>query len=103
MMGMVEPSALAQEQVGARRAVRARLSARSAAIWALGPAVVIGGLVWVVAQPYRLTILHPHGQPVWWLLIEPQLLVMLAGAAFSLFVAPGLLDDLEAVEEATED
>jgi hypothetical protein len=102
MMGMVEPSALAQELGRARRAVRARLSARAAAIWAIGPVVVVAGLAWVVAQPYRLTILHPHGQPLWWLLIEPQLLVILAGAAFSLFVAPGLLDDLEAVEEATE-
>ena len=56
--------------------------------------------MWVVLQPYRLTLLHPHGQPLWWLLVEPQLLVILAGAAFSFFVAPGLLDDLEAAEEA---
>ena len=86
MVGMVEPSALAQELGRARRAVRARLSARSAAIWSIGPAVVVAGLVWVVVQPYRLTLLHPHGQSLWWLLVEPQLLVILAGAAFSLFV-----------------
>src|SRR5438552_16139004 len=102
MGGRVEPSAVAQELGRARRAVRARLCARAAPISAIGPVVVVAGLVWVVLQPYRLTLLHPHGQPLWWLLVEPQLLVILAGAAFSFFVAPGLLDDLEAAEEATE-
>ena len=27
-------------------------------------------------QPYRLTVLHPHGQGFWWLLVEPPLLVV---------------------------
>jgi hypothetical protein len=96
---MVEPSALVQELGRARRAVRARLGLRAGVVMALGPLVVLAGLAWVVAQPYRLTLLHPRSQPLWWLLVEPQLLVIGAGLLFAVLVAPGLLDDLERAEE----
>jgi hypothetical protein len=33
--------------------------------------------VWAVAQPYRVTLLHPHGQGFWWLFVQPPLLVVL--------------------------
>ena len=95
---MVEPSALAQELGRARRAVRARLGVRGVVVVALGPLVVLAGLAWVIAQPYRLTLLHPRHQPLWWLLVEPQLLVIGAGLLFALLVAPGLIDDLERAE-----
>ncbi|HEV8460360.1 MAG TPA: hypothetical protein VGQ38_06600 [Gaiellaceae bacterium] len=62
----------------------------------IGPTVIAGGLIWAMLQPYRLTILHPRDQGFWWLLLEPQLLVMLAGVAFILLVARPLLVDLEA-------
>jgi hypothetical protein len=96
---MVEPSALVQELGRARRAVRARLGVRMGVVTALGPAVVLTGLVWVIAQPYRLTLLHPRHQSVWWLLVEPQLLVIGAGLLFALLVAPGLVEDLERAED----
>jgi ABC-type polysaccharide/polyol phosphate export permease len=51
--------------------------------------------VWAVAQPYRVTLLHPHGQGFWWLFVQPPLLVVLAGALFHVFVARPLIDDLE--------
>ena len=31
------------------------------------PCDVVGGVVWALLQPYRITLLHPHGQGVWWL------------------------------------
>ena len=61
----------------------------------LGPSVVATGLIWAILQPYRLTLLHPRGQGFWWLLIEPPLLVAVAGIVFALVVARPLLADLE--------
>ena len=68
---------------------------RARAISLLGPATVAGGLVWAVLQPYRLTLLHPWHQGFWWLVIEPPLLVVVAGLVFALVVARPLLADLE--------
>jgi hypothetical protein len=69
---------------------------RVRAITALGPLTVSAGAVWALVQPYRVTLLHPHGQSFWWLVVEPPLLVILVGLLFSLVVVPGLLEDLEA-------
>ena len=41
------------------------------------------GVVWAFAQPYRLTLLHPRDQGFWWLVVEPQLLVIGAGVLFA--------------------
>ena len=60
----------------------------------LGPLTSLGGVVWAIVQPYRVTLLHPHGQGFWWLAVEPPLLVVIAGALFHLFVARMLLEDL---------
>jgi len=76
-------------------AVRTYRSHRARLISMLGPLTSLGGVVWAFAQPYRLTLLHPHHQGFWWLVIEPQLLVVIAGAVFSLLVARPLLVDLE--------
>jgi hypothetical protein len=43
-----------------------------------------------------VTLLHPHGQGFWWLVVEPPLLVVAAGVFFALVVARPLLADLEA-------
>jgi len=69
---------------------------RARAISLLGPLTVVAGIVWAIVQPYRLTLLHPHGQGFWWLVIEPPLLVVLAGVVFAVFVARPLVVDLEA-------
>ena len=79
-------------------AVRRR-SSRAWAIAALGPATMLGGVAWAFLKPYRITVLHPHGQSFWWLVIEPPLLAVLAGIVFALLIAPGLLEDLEAHED----
>jgi hypothetical protein len=77
---------------------RAGASLRVRTVLALGPATSIGGVVWAVLQPWRLTLLHPHAQGFWWLFSEPPLYVVLAGLLFRLLVAPGLVDDLKAHE-----
>jgi hypothetical protein len=71
-------------------------SRRARIIGAFGPLTMFAGVIWAIVQPYRLTILHPHGQGIWWLLSEPPLFVVIAGLVFWLVVAPSLIDDLEA-------
>ncbi len=78
---------------------RSRSSARVLAVSTLGPLTVAGGAVWAILQPWRITLLHPHGQGFWWLVVEPPLLVVLVGILFALLVAPGVLEDLREAEE----
>jgi hypothetical protein len=59
----------------------------------LGPVASLGGVAWAIVQPYRVTLLHPHGHGFWWLVVEPPLLVVLAGALFHLLVVRALLED----------
>jgi hypothetical protein len=73
---------------------RAR-SVRLLVIKSLGPLTVAAGVVWAFLQPERITLLHPRGQGFWWLVVEPPLLVVLAGLAFALLVVPRLVEDLE--------
>lgn len=86
-----------ERHIPARSAAR---TARARAISALGPLTMFGAFVWAILQPYRLTILHPHHQGVWWLLMEPPLFVVVAGAFFSIVVARPLVADLEARDAA---
>jgi hypothetical protein len=79
-------------------AERTRHSVRIKVISLLGPVTVAASFVWAIVQPYRLTLLHPHHQGFWWLLIEPPLLVAVAGIVFALVVARPLLADLEEAE-----
>ena len=75
--------------------VPVRRSARARAVATLGPLTVAAGIVWALIQPYRVTLLHPHGQSFWWLAVEPPLLVVAVGLLFHFAVLPGLLADLE--------
>jgi hypothetical protein len=74
---------------------RAERTWRVRIVWSLGPATSLGGIVWALVQPYRVTLLHPGGQGFWWLFSEPPLWVVLVGLLFALVVAPGLIEDLE--------
>jgi hypothetical protein len=67
----------------------------------LGPVTASAGLIWSFLQPSRLTLLHPAGQGFWWLVLEPQVLVVVAGLVFTLVVARPLLVDLEARDAAS--
>jgi hypothetical protein len=73
-----------------QRTLRARLVA------AIGPLTMLAGVAWALLQPYRITLLHPHAQTFWWLVVEPPLLVIAVGLLFQLVVLPGLLEDLDA-------
>jgi hypothetical protein len=72
-----------------------RAGTRARIVTALGPATAIAGVIWAIAQPYRITLLHPSGQGFWWLFVEPPLLVIAAGLVFHFAVRPGVLEDLE--------
>jgi hypothetical protein len=74
---------------------RAARNPRARAVSLVGPATVACGLVWAILQPDRLTVLHPRGEGLWWLVFEPPLLVALAGLIFAVVVAKPLLVDLE--------
>ena len=81
----------------------ARKGARVVAVEALGPLTVLGGMVWALAQPYRVTFFYPDGKGLWDWLVQPPLLVMVAGLAFALLVAPGVVEDLELQSAEPED
>ena len=73
-----------------------RTAARRALLVSLlGPLTALVGVVWAIVQPYRVTLLHPHGESFWWLVVEPPLLVVAAAAAFHFLVARPLVRDLE--------
>ena len=76
-------------------------TARARIVSALGPLTALAGTIWAIAQPYRLTILHPHGQGFWWLFVEPPLLVIAVGLFFYFAVLPGVLEDLEEARAAS--
>jgi hypothetical protein len=79
----------------ARSRARAEAGAgRVRLLASLGPLAALTGVVWAIVQPYRVTLLHPHGQGFWWLFVEPPLLVVLAGVLFHLFVARVLIEDV---------
>jgi hypothetical protein len=85
-------------QLLSERAAVGQRSKRARAVASLGRATMLGGVVWAFLQPYRVTLLHPHGQGFWWLAIEPPLLVVLAGIVFAFLVAPSVIEDLESYE-----
>jgi hypothetical protein len=84
---------IAQPRIEERE--RARVSTRVRIVLALGPLTSLAGIVWALAQPWRLTLLHPHGQGFWWLLSEPPLYVVLAGLLFRFVLAPGIAEDVD--------
>jgi hypothetical protein len=83
------------ELVSELKAPVRRAATRARIVSAIGPATAVGGVIWALVQPYRITLLHPGGQGFWWLFVEPPLLVIAVGLFFHLVVVPGLLEDLE--------
>jgi hypothetical protein len=86
----VNAELVSELEVPRQRTLRARL------VSSVGPLTALAGLVWAIVQPYRITLLHPHGQTFWWLVVEPPLLVIAVGLLFHFVVVPGLLEDLDA-------
>jgi hypothetical protein len=76
----------------------ARRQWRPLVVQLLGPLTVLGGLVWAVAQPYRIVVLDRDGQGLYDYLFQAPLLAIGVGLVFTFAVAPGLIEDLEAAE-----
>ena len=81
-----------ERSVARRRSIRRPL--RELAIESLGLVTILAGLVWAVAQPYRIAFLDPEGKGFYDFVAQPPLLVVLVGLIFAIGVAPGLLKDL---------
>jgi hypothetical protein len=79
--------------------IRGYSASRALVVSSLGPLTALGGFVWAILQPYRITLLHPHHQGFWWLFAEPPLLVMIVGLVFARVIARPLIADLEAHRE----
>jgi hypothetical protein len=73
----------------------ARSPWRALAVQLLGPLTILAGVVWGIAQPYRIVLDRP-GANVYDYLFQPPLLVVLVGVFFTFVVAPGLVEDLGA-------
>jgi hypothetical protein len=75
-----------------RRSVRR--PPRELAIESLGLLTMLAGVVWAIAQPYRIAFLDPDGKGFYDFLAQPPLLVFVVGLVFAFVIAPGLLEDL---------
>jgi len=91
------------EFVGTLEERTARRTLRVFAIDAIGPLTMLGGVIWAIAQPYRLAVLHPHGKGLYDWLGQGPLLVILAGVFFAGVIAPGLVEDMRGAEEQREE
>jgi hypothetical protein len=88
---------------GVRRArTYTRRQRRTVAVQLLGPLTMVAGVVWAIAQPYRIAFLYPDGKGFYDYIAQPPLLVVLVGLAFLLLIAPGLVEDLESEEHGSE-
>jgi len=86
------------EFVGTLEERTARRPLRMLTIDAIGPLTMLAGVMWAIAQPYRLAILHPHGKGFYDWLVQPPLLVLAVGVFFAAVIAPGITDDLRGDE-----
>ena len=83
------------ELVSELKAPLQRAATRARIVSMIAPATALGGVVWALVQPYRVTLLHPRGQGFWWLFVEPPLLVIAVALFFHFAVVRGLLEDIE--------
>lgn len=70
------------------------------AVEAIGPLTIMAGVVWAIAQPYRVAFIYREGKGLYDYLVQPPLLVVAVGLLFALLVAPSLARDLEEDERA---
>lgn len=84
-----------RERLESRSPGAIRRQRRTVAVLLLGPVTMLGGLVWAIAQPYRIAFLDTDGKGAYDYLVQPPLLVVLVGLLYMLLIAPGLVEDLE--------
>lgn len=73
----------------------ARRTWRTLGVQLLGPLTVVAGLVWAVAQPYRIVLLDRAGRGLYDYLFQAPLLAIAVGLVFTFAIGPGLVEDLE--------
>ena len=95
-------ASIVRERLERRSRGSARRQRRAIAVLLLGPVTMLGGLVWAIAQPYRIAFLYPEGKGFYDYLAQPPLLVVIVGALFMIFIAPGLAEDLEQGSDGPE-
>ena len=71
---------------------------RPLAVQLLGPLTILGGLVWAIAQPYRIVVLDRDGRGLYDYLFQAPLLAIAVGLVFTFAIGPGLIEDLEGAE-----
>ncbi|HJU48406.1 MAG TPA: hypothetical protein VJ689_09745 [Gaiellaceae bacterium] len=84
-------SSLERDQEQARTE---RKTPRILAVEAIGPLTIVAGVVWAIAQPYRIAFIYREGKGFYDYLVQPPLLVVFVGLLFAFLIAPGLVDDL---------
>jgi hypothetical protein len=83
-----------QLEHGAERDTVTRKTARVLAIEAIGPLTIVAGVVWAIAQPYRIVFIEREGKGLYDYLMQGPVLVAAVGLFFAVAVAPALVDDL---------
>lgn len=91
-----------RERLERRTPLAARRQRRVLAVLLIGPVTTIGGLLWAIAQPYRIAFLYPDGKGAYDYLVQPPLLVVLVGLLYMVLIAPGLAEDLEREDDGPE-
>ena len=91
-----------RERIERRSSGAIRRQRRVIAVLLLGPVTMFGGLVWAIAQPYRITFLYPDGKGFYDYVVQPPLLVVLVGLLYMVLIAPGLAEDLEQDSDGPE-
>ena len=71
-------TSIPREDAGHRAA---RRPWRALAVQLLGPLTIVGGLVWAVAQPYRIVLLDRDGRGLYDYLFQAPLLAIAVGVA----------------------
>lgn len=84
-----------RERLSRRTAAAVGRERRILAVQLLGPLTMLAGLVWAIAQPYRIAFLYPDGKGFYDYVAQPPLLVVCVGLVFMVLIAPGLAEDLE--------
>lgn len=84
-----------RDRLERRSRAAAKRERRAVAILLIGPLTMLAGLVWAIAQPYRIVFLDHEGKGVYDFLAQPPLLVALVGLFFTFAIARGLAQDLE--------
>lgn len=91
-----------RERLERRTPKAVRRQRRVLAVLLLGPATMFSGLIWAIAQPYRIAFLYSDGKGAYDYLVQPPLLVVLVGLVYMVLIAPGLAEDLEREDDGPE-